>query len=71
MATAQTIVASGRYRFGVVEIALAVCLFLGRFKTISYGAAMGLHAVSVPVFAAFVALFLLRGLDHGIATTQS
>ena len=82
------------YLFGVVEIALAVCLFLGRFKTMTYGAAMGLHAVSVivswrqlldpwgdpanhlfiagvPVLAAFVALFLLRDLDHGIATTQS
>jgi putative oxidoreductase len=82
------------YLFGVVEIALAVCLFLGRLKTITYGAATGLHAVSVivswrqlldpwgdpanhlfiagvPVLAAFVALFLLRDLDHGIATTQS
>jgi putative oxidoreductase len=82
------------YLFGTVEIALAACLFLGRYKTIAYGAATGLHAVSVivswrqlldpwgdpahhlfiagvPVLAAFVALFLLRDSDHGIATTQS
>jgi putative oxidoreductase len=37
------------YVFGVVEIALAVCLFLGLFRTIAYGAAMLLHAVSVLV----------------------
>lgn len=37
------------YVFGVVEIALAVCLFLGLFRTITYAAAMFLHAVSVLV----------------------
>jgi putative oxidoreductase len=78
------------YLFGAAEIALAVCFFLGRFKTIAYGAAIGLHAVSVivswrqllhpwgdpvnhlfiagiPVLAAFVALFLLRDWDRGVA----
>jgi uncharacterized membrane protein YphA (DoxX/SURF4 family) len=37
------------YVFGVVEIAIAICLFLGLFPTVSYGAAMILHAVSVIV----------------------
>lgn len=37
------------YLFGAIEIALAICLFIGRFKTIAYGAALGLHAVSVIV----------------------
>ncbi len=37
------------YLFGAVEIALAVCLFLGLFRTVAYGAALGLHAVSVAV----------------------
>ena len=37
------------YVFGVVEIAIAACLFLGVFRTIAYGAAMALHAVSVLV----------------------
>ena len=37
------------YVFGAVEIALAVCLFLGLFRTIAYAAAMLLHAVSVLV----------------------
>jgi uncharacterized membrane protein YphA (DoxX/SURF4 family) len=37
------------YLFGVVEIALAICLFLGLFRTIAYAAAMFLHAVSVLV----------------------
>lgn len=37
------------YVFGVIEIAIAICLFFGLFRTISYGAAMILHAVSVVV----------------------
>lgn len=37
------------YVFGVVEIAIAVCLFLGLYRTISYGAALALHAVTVLV----------------------
>jgi putative oxidoreductase len=37
------------YAFGAVEIALAVCLFLGVLRTVAYAAAMGLHAVSVAV----------------------
>lgn len=37
------------YAFGVAEIALAICLFLGLFRTVAYGAAMLLHAVSVIV----------------------
>jgi len=37
------------YLFGVVEIAIAGCLFLGAFRTVAYGAALALHAVSVLV----------------------
>jgi putative oxidoreductase len=37
------------YLFGAAEIAIAICLFLGLFRTLSYGAAAGLHAVSVLV----------------------
>jgi uncharacterized membrane protein YphA (DoxX/SURF4 family) len=37
------------YAFGVAEIAIAACLILGLFRTISYGAAMVLHAVTVVV----------------------
>ena len=37
------------YLFGVVEIALALCLFFGLFRTVAYGAATALHAVSVIV----------------------
>lgn len=37
------------YVFGVVEIAIAACLFLGVYRTISYGAALALHAVTVLV----------------------
>lgn len=37
------------YVFGIVEIALAICLFLGLFRTIAYGAVAALHAVSVVV----------------------
>lgn len=37
------------YLFGAVEIAIAGCLFLGLFRTVAYGAAMALHAVSVLV----------------------
>lgn len=37
------------YLFGAVEIALALCFFLGTLKTVAYGAAVLLHAVSVIV----------------------
>ncbi len=35
------------YLFGAVEIAIALCLFLGVYRTAAYGAALALHAVSV------------------------
>jgi uncharacterized membrane protein YphA (DoxX/SURF4 family) len=37
------------YAFGVIEVMIAACLFLGLFRTIAYGAATALHAVSVVV----------------------
>ena len=37
------------YVFGAVEVAIAGCLFLGAFRTVAYGAALALHAVSVLV----------------------
>lgn len=37
------------YAFGVIEIALAICLFFGLFRTVAYGAVAALHAVSVIV----------------------
>lgn len=37
------------YLFGAVEVALAVCLFLGAFRTVAYGAALALHAITVLV----------------------
>jgi uncharacterized membrane protein YphA (DoxX/SURF4 family) len=37
------------YLFGAVEIVLAVCLFFGLFRTVTYGAALALHAVTVLV----------------------
>jgi putative oxidoreductase len=37
------------YVFGAVEIAIAVCLFLGVLRTAAYGAALALHAVTVLV----------------------
>jgi uncharacterized membrane protein YphA (DoxX/SURF4 family) len=37
------------YLFGAVEIAIAVCLFLGLYRTVAYGAALALHAVTVVV----------------------
>jgi uncharacterized membrane protein YphA (DoxX/SURF4 family) len=37
------------YVFGVVEIAVATAMLLGVFRTIAYGAALFLHAVSVAV----------------------
>lgn len=37
------------YLFGAVEIAIAVCLFLGIVRTAAYGAALALHAVTVAV----------------------
>lgn len=41
--------ATSGYVLGAAEIAIAVCLILGLFRTISYGAAMVLHAVTVVV----------------------
>ncbi|MEQ1865469.1 MAG: DoxX family membrane protein [Micropepsaceae bacterium] len=41
--------AASAYVFGIAEIAIAVCLFLGLYRTIFYGAAMVLHAVTVVV----------------------
>jgi putative oxidoreductase len=37
------------YLFGAAEIAIAICLFLGVFRTVAYGAALALHAVTVLV----------------------
>lgn len=37
------------YVFGATEIAIALCLFLGLFRTVTYGAALALHAVTVLV----------------------
>jgi putative oxidoreductase len=37
------------YLFGAVEIAIAACLFLGLFRTVAYGGALALHAVTVLV----------------------
>ena len=37
------------YLFGAVEIAIAVCLFLGRALTVAAGAGLALHTVTVLV----------------------
>lgn len=37
------------YAFGAAEIAIALCLFLGALRTVAYGAALALHAVTVLV----------------------
>jgi putative oxidoreductase len=37
------------YLLGAAEIAIAACLFLGVFRTAAYGAALGLHAVTLLV----------------------
>ncbi len=37
------------YVFGIAEVAIAVSLFLGLFKTITYAAATLLHAITVAV----------------------
>jgi putative oxidoreductase len=37
------------YVFGLAEIAIAACLFLGQFRTVAYGAALILHTVTVLV----------------------
>ena len=37
------------YLFGAAEIAIAGCLFLGAFRTVAYGAALALHAVTLLV----------------------
>jgi putative oxidoreductase len=37
------------YAFGVAEIAIALCMILGLFRTIVYGAALLLHTITVLV----------------------
>lgn len=37
------------YVFGVVEVAIAICVLFGLFRTVAYGAGVLLHAVSVVV----------------------
>jgi uncharacterized membrane protein YphA (DoxX/SURF4 family) len=37
------------YAFGAAEIAIALCMILGQFRTFVYGAALLLHAVTVAV----------------------
>jgi putative oxidoreductase len=37
------------YLLGAAELATAVCLLLGVFRTVAYGAALGLHTVTVLV----------------------
>ena len=37
------------YVFGAAEVAIALCLLLGLFRTVAYGAALALHAVTVLV----------------------
>jgi uncharacterized membrane protein YphA (DoxX/SURF4 family) len=37
------------YAFGIAEIAIALCMILGVFRTIVYGAALFLHTVTVLV----------------------
>jgi putative oxidoreductase len=37
------------YAFGAAEIAIALCIIAGLFRTIAYGAALFLHAVTVLV----------------------
>jgi uncharacterized membrane protein YphA (DoxX/SURF4 family) len=37
------------YAFGAAEIAIALCMILGQFRTVVYGAALILHAVTVLV----------------------
>jgi uncharacterized membrane protein YphA (DoxX/SURF4 family) len=43
----MTVPASLGYLFGAVEIALAICLFLGRILTAAAGVGLALHAVTV------------------------
>jgi putative oxidoreductase len=40
---------SAGYVFGAIEVLIALCLFLGVFRTPTYGAAVILHGVSVLV----------------------
>ncbi|MGH6864709.1 MAG: hypothetical protein ACREDO_00645 [Methyloceanibacter sp.] len=37
------------YVFGAAEVAIAGCLVLGAYRTVAYGAALALHAVSMIV----------------------
>jgi uncharacterized membrane protein YphA (DoxX/SURF4 family) len=37
------------YIFGGLEIAIALCIIVGQFRTVTYGAALLLHAVTVLV----------------------
>ncbi len=41
--------ASVGYLFGTLEIAVALCMILGQFRTVIYGAALLLHTVTVLV----------------------
>jgi hypothetical protein len=45
----MSIPAEAGYLFGLLEIAIAGCFFLGVFRTAAYGAALALHAVTVLV----------------------
>jgi putative oxidoreductase len=81
------------YLFGVIEVGIAICMLLGLWRTVSYGAATVLHSLSLavtwrqllspwadpvnhlfiaglPVWGAFIALFLLRHLDSGVLDRQ-
>jgi putative oxidoreductase len=40
---------SAAYLFGAAEVVIAACIFLGIARTVAYGTAMILHAVSVVV----------------------
>lgn len=78
------------YLFGVAEIAIAICILLGIYRTVAYGSGLALHTISLlvtwrqllnpwgdpvnhlfiaglPVLGAFIALFLLRHWDVGVA----
>ena len=37
------------YVFGALEIAIALCIFVGQFRTVAYGAALFLHTVTIIV----------------------
>jgi putative oxidoreductase len=37
------------YLFGALEIAIALCMIMGQFRTVTYGAALALHTATVVV----------------------